>query len=493
MSAITITREQIYKRVWAEPATKVALAFGLSSVAVKKMCKRMNVPTPTRGYWARLAAGQKVAKTPLPMKHTDSTMIETKQIDAEANALRREALQKGLPTPPMPSHNENRLELPASLPIAQLHPRARAFHAALMKGKPDDHGIVQLDSPEFPSTKVSQTNAERTTRALHVIYSELESRGVELKPIQHYNNTRLGFAHGPDSVGILIEEHVEKIRRKPTPEELRRPSREWQSLESYQPNGLLQFVARENHGTWSSRQLFRRNEGPNRPIEELLHETVERIWNYFTSQDERRERERIEKEAREKAEAARLADEKERRKRVAERRAEEKRLREEAERQECHRKKLESLAAARVENLLRAAEWWRLQQLSLDYVSACERRWAGTSTTSKALSKAQQKWLAWARSEIQAMALGTSGYPDCEQDGRLDAASIPVGGPYPEQHEVPLPPTFWPPKEIAEEPRKRASKRKSAPAPKPHEESHPRPAYTPPSQFPFWLLHRNRR
>jgi hypothetical protein len=41
------------KQVWVEPATSLARTLGVSSVAVKKRCKRRGIPTPPRGYWAQ--------------------------------------------------------------------------------------------------------------------------------------------------------------------------------------------------------------------------------------------------------------------------------------------------------------------------------------------------------------------------------------------------------------------------------------------------------
>lgn len=497
MSAITITREQLYERVWAEPATTVAKSFGISSVAVKKMCMRMNVPTPPRGYWARLAVGLKTPQTPLPKLIKGSGVVESEQIDAEKNALRDEAFQadSGSPTPTTKGEPvANRLLLPVTLQIDRLHPNARAVHAALMKGKPDHRGLVHLESAEFPPIEVTKASAERTARVLHVIYSELELRGVELKLIEHYNYPRLGFVHGPDKMVISIEETFENIRREPTPEELRRPSSEWK-LESYQATGLFRITLSECHGTWSVSRVFRRNEGPRRPIELLLYETVKAVWHYFTEQDERREQERIKKETAEKAEIARREAETERQRVEAERMALEEKLRKEAEQQKIHKQKLEELAGMRVENLLRAAEWWRLQRMALDYVSACELHWTNEAGKQKALTDSQRKWLAWARTEIQAMPPDASGYPDSERDGAFDPTQIPFGGPYPDCRELPLPPTFLPPRKIADE-EPRHSQPPAAPPPAspvaPPETPFIPPAYVKP-QFPFWLLHRNRR
>jgi hypothetical protein len=62
----TFTREALYKLVWSEPTRTLSKRFGISDVGLAKACKRADVPTPDRGYWARVAAGQECRRTPLP-------------------------------------------------------------------------------------------------------------------------------------------------------------------------------------------------------------------------------------------------------------------------------------------------------------------------------------------------------------------------------------------------------------------------------------------
>ncbi len=39
----SLSREELYERVWAEPMTKVAAEFGVSGTALKKTCDRHDV------------------------------------------------------------------------------------------------------------------------------------------------------------------------------------------------------------------------------------------------------------------------------------------------------------------------------------------------------------------------------------------------------------------------------------------------------------------
>src|SRR5208282_4420062 len=62
----TFTREALYKLVWSESTRILSKRFGISDVGLARVCRRANIPTPDRGYWARVAAGQECEKTPLP-------------------------------------------------------------------------------------------------------------------------------------------------------------------------------------------------------------------------------------------------------------------------------------------------------------------------------------------------------------------------------------------------------------------------------------------
>ena len=71
----TFTREALYKLVWSESTRTLSKRFGISDVGLAKACRRANIPTPDRGYWARVAAGQGCEKTPLPPLETAAAKI----------------------------------------------------------------------------------------------------------------------------------------------------------------------------------------------------------------------------------------------------------------------------------------------------------------------------------------------------------------------------------------------------------------------------------
>lgn len=60
-----ISREELFALVWERPATEVAQELGISDVALGKLCHRLQVPKPPRGYWARVRAGRTQKRPPL--------------------------------------------------------------------------------------------------------------------------------------------------------------------------------------------------------------------------------------------------------------------------------------------------------------------------------------------------------------------------------------------------------------------------------------------
>lgn len=66
MSKVTLSREELYRLVWETPMSRLATQYGISGNGLAKICDRLKIPYPPRGYWARKAAGQSVITFRLP-------------------------------------------------------------------------------------------------------------------------------------------------------------------------------------------------------------------------------------------------------------------------------------------------------------------------------------------------------------------------------------------------------------------------------------------
>lgn len=65
MAQRDLTREELFTLVWKRPATGVARDLEISDVALGKLCRRLQVPKPPRGYWARVKSGRAMKRPAL--------------------------------------------------------------------------------------------------------------------------------------------------------------------------------------------------------------------------------------------------------------------------------------------------------------------------------------------------------------------------------------------------------------------------------------------
>lgn len=64
--AVALTRKELYRRVWSKPMSSVAKEVGLTGNALAKICNRLLVPYPSRGYWTKSEPDRKSQRPPLP-------------------------------------------------------------------------------------------------------------------------------------------------------------------------------------------------------------------------------------------------------------------------------------------------------------------------------------------------------------------------------------------------------------------------------------------
>ena len=53
-------RDELYEEVWATPIKTLAKKYGISDVGLAIVCRKLSIPLPGRGYWARKEVGQSV-------------------------------------------------------------------------------------------------------------------------------------------------------------------------------------------------------------------------------------------------------------------------------------------------------------------------------------------------------------------------------------------------------------------------------------------------
>jgi hypothetical protein len=121
LRARRMTREELYQIVWQKPMSRLAEEFGISGNGLAKVCDRLKVPYPPRGYWAKKEAGKPVVTFKLPPR--EDGVPETADIHPSP--------PKPAPSPKAAQAAAEAVEQVADIVVPKnldaLHPRVQAW------------------------------------------------------------------------------------------------------------------------------------------------------------------------------------------------------------------------------------------------------------------------------------------------------------------------------------------------------------------------------
>lgn len=83
-------RFELYNDVWEQPLVKLSRKYGISDVRLGKVCRKLKIPHPGRGYWAKRAVGQTVEQVPLP-EFKDAPVVRKLKAKSRYKKSRAEA------------------------------------------------------------------------------------------------------------------------------------------------------------------------------------------------------------------------------------------------------------------------------------------------------------------------------------------------------------------------------------------------------------------
>lgn len=304
----SITREKLYEMVWSRPMTHVASEFGISGNGLAKVCRKMDVPYPPRGHWAKYAAGKAPPATALPPPKKSG--IETTIITATAVSSSgvspiteaqksRDAAVELIGTIDVPE----RLTRPHPIIAGWIDERKRRQQEARLQSDPWRRDLYKVG--DF-------TDADRRRhRILNALFRTLEREGGKI--VQN-DRRELLYEKNGESVEFQLRDKLKQVRRPLNEREKRWASssdRGWR--QELEPTGKLIFEFK----TYLRGNLRREwLETDARPMEGMLSEIAATFLAAIPMLiDARREREESERRWRE---AEHLRHEEEQRRKLEE-------------------------------------------------------------------------------------------------------------------------------------------------------------------------------
>ncbi len=231
-----ISREDLYRRVWETPLTKLAKEFDISDVGLAKACRKHNIPTPPVGHWAKVAHGKPVTKPALPK--SDPSEVVLNPTDHRVDPLRPKDAGPVIPIP----------AVTLSRDIAELAGAAASTHSVLSNAKPDKDGFVRSGSSQAFSCLLSTATINRAGLVLDAIERCLPEAAIKL--IRDRDAKCIAIeAEGERMTFSLVEGYTR------TAQVTLHPKFHWRTTEyRYQFNGSLKLILAADfrgRSTWS--------------------------------------------------------------------------------------------------------------------------------------------------------------------------------------------------------------------------------------------------
>lgn len=327
---IIYKREELYDQVWTDPISLVAKRYGVSDVALAKICKKLHVPRPSRGYWVRKAAGKKVRRDRLPAlpKGVEAEYrVERWKDPAEEVEIGEEARQL------LDREQDPSMAVTVPDDRRKAHPWIRKSRGALRASAKNRDQVFR----ERACLDVRTCNKERP-RALRIadtLLKALEARGFKVEVTEPDKRPGLDYYSRRDitpsktGVHILgsfvefgIEEGRDIIKTEHETEHHGRGSNAYSYTPpptyEHRPNGKLTLKIKRSYRhrartTWSDGKKQRVEDCLNAFIVGLIHTAEhERIWRAERDRQHReweeQQQRRLEQERKREVEKARIHD-----------------------------------------------------------------------------------------------------------------------------------------------------------------------------------------
>lgn len=228
----TLSREILYSQVWATPISRLAAQYGITGTGLAKICARLEVPCPPRGYWAKKAAGKKVVQYRLPEAGADTPLKVTitpasppSKASPEQVEMQRRTAQSRAVNP--------KIVVPEQLT------RPHAVIAGWLAENKRERQEASRDLRGSRPAPFSQTDRRRH-RILDTLFKALEAKGFRIKQERYPQHVHLEWQH--ERLDFQLREKQKQVRRPLTEsEKLSSYLRERGWVQELMPTGLLVF------------------------------------------------------------------------------------------------------------------------------------------------------------------------------------------------------------------------------------------------------------
>lgn len=260
---VTVSREELFQQVWETPMSRLAQTYGITGNGLAKICDRLGVPYPPRGYWAKKAAGKKVVQYRLPPPGPETP--------AKTTIVPTPPTPEPKPLSPEQQERATRVESDSAITVPERLVRPHPVIAGWLAEHERHRKEAKRDRNPWRSPFNEWTETDhRRHRILDALFKAAERHGLTVKTDERRETY---FAFGQERIDFKLREKQKQVRRPKTAIELRWTSpgdRTWTQV--LEPTGTLVFTIETYLGDSGIRREWL--ESATKPLEEQLPDIV---------------------------------------------------------------------------------------------------------------------------------------------------------------------------------------------------------------------------
>jgi len=302
---ILLSRVELYKMVWSEPVLTLAKKYGLSDRGLAKICARMEIPVPGRGYWQKRKNGWQIPVPPLPpLKKSIIREVYLKKSQEPLTSIVNPELNDKVSFEKQPN---NRITVCDS--VTDDHPLVAKTEKSISSTKPDLKNIIRPKAHGCLDVRVGRDCIDRAMRIMDALVKSLEARGLRVT-IADNKKSAACISVMDEVIEFCLEEKVKIIEKKLTPAQKKEQQEHpWMYGHEYDyiPTGILSLKINgdgisDTRRTWSDGQKQRLENclnsfviGLMKAAEKIKESRIQREKRELEWQERRRRNEELEK------------------------------------------------------------------------------------------------------------------------------------------------------------------------------------------------------
>jgi hypothetical protein len=255
MQSTTVHRDDLYRGAWENPMSILAKSYNISDVALAKICRKLKIPVPPRGYWARIRSGHRMNKPKLP-----KLPLGTAEVARISPVLLRDR------TVPEAVVEQRLFEAASENRITEAHFNRRLHPLVDATKKILESKVTQADKGQTHlDIRVGTGTRDRSFRLLSALFYAFEERDFSVKVMPREKHGSVVIVKG-EELRFSLEEPSKRITVPSSGKAFPQSSHF-----EFQPTGRLTFRV---HDYWTEGIRKSWSDGARHSLEDQLNDII---------------------------------------------------------------------------------------------------------------------------------------------------------------------------------------------------------------------------